>query len=123
MGSAENQRMEDFSRTRWSLVRSLGAPGEARRALAELALTRQRGYSVDEESVREGVYAFGAPVFDASGQAVAAISVCFNKAMLGSDQGERHRVVALRVAQTLSQRLGGEVPGTVAAPTPHPGQA
>lgn len=38
MGSAENQRMEDFSRTRWSLVRSLGAPGEARRALAELAL-------------------------------------------------------------------------------------
>lgn len=30
--------MEDFSRTRWSLVRSLGAPGEARRALTELAL-------------------------------------------------------------------------------------
>lgn len=98
-------------------------PSSLKELLAELALTRQRGYSVDEESVREGVYAFGAPVFDASGQAVAAISVCFNKAMLGSDQGERHRVVALRVAQTLSQRLGGEVPGTVAAPTPHPGQA
>ena len=39
--------------------------------LKELALTRQRGYSVDDEAVREGVYSFGAPVFDASGEAVA----------------------------------------------------
>jgi IclR family transcriptional regulator, blcABC operon repressor len=98
-------------------------PGSLKELLNELALTRQRGYSVDEESVREGVYAFGAPVFDASGQAVAAISVCFNKAMLGADQGERHRDVALRVARTLSQRLGGEVPATPPAPTSHPGQA
>ncbi len=34
----------------------------------ELALTRKRGYSIDDEAVREGVYSFGAPVFDASGQ-------------------------------------------------------
>ena len=33
----------------------------------ELALTRRRGYSIDDEGVREGVYSFGAPVFDASG--------------------------------------------------------
>jgi DNA-binding IclR family transcriptional regulator len=98
-------------------------PNNLQDLLAELALTRQRGYSVDEESVREGVYAFGAPVFDASGQAVAAISVCFNKAMLGNDRGERHRDVALRVARTLSQRLGGEVRGAGAVPTPHPGDA
>src|SRR5215207_2013490 len=29
----------------------------------ELALTRKRGYSIDDESVREGVYSFGAAVF------------------------------------------------------------
>jgi IclR family transcriptional regulator, blcABC operon repressor len=96
-------------------------PGSLDDLMDELALTRRRGYSIDEESVREGVYAFGAPVFDAAGQAVAAISVCFNKAMLGDDQGERHRDVALQVARTLSQRLGGEVPSTTAATSPHPG--
>jgi IclR family transcriptional regulator, blcABC operon repressor len=75
----------------------------------ELALNRRRGYSIDDESVREGVYSFGAPVFDASGRAVAGVAVCINKALLGADRGERHREAALTVARTLSQRLGGEV--------------
>ena len=40
MESAEDPHLENFSRTRWSLVRGLHAPqaGEARRALTELAL-------------------------------------------------------------------------------------
>ena len=78
--------------------------------LKELALTRKRGYSVDDESVREGVYSFGAPVFDAAGVAVAGVAVCINKALLGSDGGERHRLVALSVASALSRRLGGVAP-------------
>lgn len=77
--------------------------------LKELALSRKRGYSIDDEWVREGVYSFGAPVFDASGQAVAGVAVCINKALLGSDRGERHRDAVLAVARTLSQRLGGDV--------------
>ena len=76
--------------------------------LKELALTRKRGYSIDDEAVREGVYSFGAPVFDASGDAVAAVAVCINKAQLGSDRGARHRDAALDVARRLTQRLGGE---------------
>ena len=51
--------------------------------------------------MREGVYSFGAPVFDASGQAVAGVAVCINKALLGADRGERHREAALAVARTL----------------------
>jgi DNA-binding IclR family transcriptional regulator len=78
----------------------------------ELALTRRRGYSVDDEGVREGVFSFGAPVFDAAGRAVAGVAVCINKALLGADRGERHRAAMLRVAQALSQRLGA----TVSAP-------
>ena len=53
--------------------------------------------------MREGVYSFGAPVFGASGEAVAAISVCINKAQLGSDRGSRHRDAALAVAADLSR--------------------
>src|SRR5258706_397692 len=75
----------------------------------ELASARRHGWSVDDQTVREGVYSFGAPVFDASGQVIAGVAVCINKALLGADKGKRHRQVALDVARTLSQRLGGDV--------------
>ena len=83
-------------------------PRDIESLIKELALTRKRGYSIDDEAVREGVYSFGAPVFGASGEAVAAISVCINKAQLGSDRGSRHRDLALAVAADLSRRIGGE---------------
>ena len=81
-------------------------PREVDGLLKELALTRKRGYSVDDETVREGVYSFGAPVLDATGAAVAGVAVCINKALLGADRGERHRQAVLKVARTLSLRLG-----------------
>jgi DNA-binding IclR family transcriptional regulator len=84
-------------------------PREIEALLKELALNRKRGYSIDDEAVREGVYSFGAPVFDASGQALAGVACCINKALLGADRGERHRDAVLAVARTLSQRLGGDV--------------
>ncbi len=83
-------------------------PRQIEALLKELAQTRRRGYSVDDEAVREGVYSFGAPVFDAAGQAVAGVAVCINKALLGADRGERHRVAVLEVARALSKRLGGD---------------
>jgi len=83
-------------------------PRDVEALLKELALARRRGYSVDDEGVREGVYSFGAPVFGASGDAVAAISVCINKAQLGAERGSRHRDVALAVAAELSRRIGGD---------------
>lgn len=76
----------------------------------ELALSRRRGYSIDDGCVREGVYSFGAPVFGASGDVAAAISVCINKALLGADRGARHRDAALAVARALTERLGGSTP-------------
>ena len=96
-------------------------PRDVESLLKELALTRKRGYSVDDETVREGVYSFGAPVFDAAGAAVAGVAVCINKALLGADGGERHRLAAQAVARALSLRLGADVEpaaGRVAAPRP-----
>jgi len=76
--------------------------------MKELALTRRRGYSIDDEGVREGVYSFGAPVFGSAGEVVAAVSVCINKAGLGADRGASHRAAALDVASELSHRMGGD---------------
>ena len=83
-------------------------PRDVPALLRELASTRRRGYSVDEEAVREGVCSFGAPVFDASGVAVAGVGVCFNKATLDARRSERYRQLALDVAGALSERLGAE---------------
>ena len=78
--------------------------------LDELARTRQRGHSIDDEGVRAGVYCIGAPVFDAAGQPVAGIGVCIHKTALGADGGAVHRDTVLQAARTLTQRLGGRAP-------------
>jgi DNA-binding IclR family transcriptional regulator len=77
--------------------------------LADLAQTRQRGYSVDDGGVREGVYSIGAPVFDAAGHPVAGIAVCINKASLTEAQHQRQLQVVTQAAQRLSQRLGARL--------------
>lgn len=92
-------------------------PRDVEALLKELALTRKRGHSVDDETVREGVFSFGAPVFDATGQVVAGVAVCINKMLLGADRGDKHRDAVLAVARTLSQRLGGDVVAPAAAKT------
>jgi DNA-binding IclR family transcriptional regulator len=89
-------------------------PRDVDALLRELAVTRRRGYSVDEEAVREGVCSFGAPVFDASGRAVAGIAVCINKALFGVGRGGRYRQLALDVAAALSARLGADPAGRAA---------
>ncbi len=73
---------------------------------AELAGIRECGYSVDDECIRRGVLSFGAPVFDASGAVVAGIGMCINKAQLARDGTDTHHEAVMRVAHTLSARLG-----------------
>lgn len=77
----------------------------------ELQRTRERGYSIDAGGVREGMYCYGAPVFDSHGpEAVAgvAVSILANRAdkKLELRAGSAMR----RLAQRLTSRLGGTAP-------------
>ena len=90
-------------------ARSSG-PGTLTALLKELAITRERGHSIDDESVRAGVYAVGAPVFGAAGMPVAGIAICLNKAEIRPASLKRHRQTVLTAAQALSGRLGGSAP-------------
>ena len=74
--------------------------------MKELEAIRARGFSIDDEGVREGVVCFGAPVFDVSGLPVAGVGVCLNKALLAADGGARHQQAVMQTARLLSQRLG-----------------
>jgi DNA-binding IclR family transcriptional regulator len=72
----------------------------------ELAKVRRDGYAVGMEELEPGFVAIGAPVRNAHGRTVAAVSVGGPKARLG---GARVRTVAARVrraADRISQRLG-----------------
>lgn len=72
----------------------------------ELAATRERGYSIDDEDVRQGVYCMAAPVFGDSGEVVAGVGICLQKAMLKGRFAAQQRDTVIDVARALSQRLG-----------------
>jgi len=73
----------------------------------ELAATRARGYGIDDEGVRMGVYSVAAPVLDASGRPVAGVGVSLNKATLEATELARQTDRVLETARLLSQRVGG----------------
>ncbi|MDE2439940.1 MAG: IclR family transcriptional regulator [Betaproteobacteria bacterium] len=72
----------------------------------DLAGIRLRGYAVDDEETREGMYCIGAPVFDAGGHAIAAVAVSLLKAE--GDSKRRQMTDAVQnLADVLSRRMGG----------------
>jgi len=74
--------------------------------LLELAQVRQRGYSLDNGQIREGMFCIGAPVYDFSGQAVAglAVSMLEQEAIDSTVEAIGSKLVA--IASSLSARLG-----------------
>ncbi len=101
------------------LARMTGCgPATVEELLDDLQHTRRRGYSIDDEAVREGVFCYGVPVFDAAGRAVAGLGMPMHKPLLGADRGKRHLERLIDVAHALSLRLGGS-----GEPAPAPSNA
>ncbi|WP_322999438.1 IclR family transcriptional regulator [Castellaniella sp.] len=75
--------------------------------LAELQRIRRRHHSIDREGVREGMYCFGAPVFDSHHpEAVAGVAVSIRSLEISPDLESRAGVAIRKLADRLSQRLG-----------------
>ena len=76
----------------------------------ELNLVRERGYAHDNQESAEGLQCLAAPIFDHTGQAVAAISVSF----LTARASPEHFLCILgsvqNAAREISERMGGSVP-------------
>ena len=95
-----------YAQPRLQRLRGSG-PATLKALLTELAAVRERGWSVDDESLREGVCSFGAAVFDAAAKPVAGIGVCTHKATLNARNEARHCRMVVDVARRLTRRLGG----------------
>ena len=85
---------------------SIVDPAELR---ADLARTRERGYSISDEDVTLDVAAIGAPVFGSHGRAVGAVSVGGLRRRLMPPRAE-HISCLLHACDELSTRLGNRRP-------------
>lgn len=95
---------------------------DRRRLLAELRLTAQRGWSIDDEEIVSGVRCCGAPIVDAQGEVLGAVSVAgpaFRLTMqrielLGPELAEAARRIGAQLASARPARSDGlahAVPG------------
>jgi len=81
----------------------------------ELQKIHERGYAVDNEENEEGVRCIAAPIFDYSGQAVAAVSISGPTFRLGQSQVPSLAKIVLGIAAEISQELGAPAQSRAAA--------
>jgi DNA-binding IclR family transcriptional regulator len=71
----------------------------------------QQGYAISDEDVTLGITSVGAPVFDHTGAACAALSIGgLRSAVLGEGHGERAVKLVTEGAAQISRRLGFQLP-------------
>jgi IclR family transcriptional regulator, acetate operon repressor len=76
--------------------------------LADLADTRARGYSVDDEEKNDGMRCVAAPIFNATGEPVAGISISGPAARVTPARLPAFGAEVRRAADALSTALGAE---------------
>ena len=79
--------------------------------LNELALTRQRGYSIDDEACAKVCIRSARRCSTPAASRWPAIAVCINKAHAGNDRGEPPRAAGCRSSRRPAQRLARRAPG------------
>ncbi len=72
---------------------------------AELARTRERGYSLDEQETQLGVRCIGAPVLDASGQAYAAVGIQIPTVRMPQDRMIELAPLVLNAAEEIGRLI------------------
>ncbi len=73
---------------------------------ADLLTIRQRGYAVDDEERNDGMRCVAAPVFDATGAAVAGLSISGPTARVTPDRVDAIAAHVREAAATLSRLIG-----------------
>lgn len=83
---------------------------------AELERIRAQGFAVDNEEYDEGLRCIGAPIYDHSGHAVAALGIGGPVTRITPERVEELAGLVMAAARGLSRRLGAHQSGAYAAP-------
>ena len=78
--------------------------------LAELRLSRARGFAIDAEEKNVGMRCIAAPIFNALGEVAAGISVSGPVSRMAEAQTERLAGAVRAAARDVTERVGGRVP-------------
>jgi DNA-binding IclR family transcriptional regulator len=73
---------------------------------ADLNLTRQRGYALDNQEHELNTFCIGAPIFDASSSVVGACSISGVRLQIITDDLESLSEAVVNTAQEISRRMG-----------------
>ncbi|AQP48440.1 hypothetical protein BW730_13920 [Tessaracoccus aquimaris] len=108
MGKAilANSSDETVERVLEDSVRQLGSGLDADQFREELGRDRERGYSTDLEENERGICCVGAPIFDSTGRAVAAISVSTPTERFDFERIDALGAAVRGAAQEISRGLG-----------------
>ncbi len=114
VGAAPKALLAFESREQWQDYVAAGkleaftpaTPVAAAALFADLTEIRNRGYSVSDEDVTEGIAALGAPIFDHRGAVCAALSISgVRSAILGDDAADLRESI-VEGARDISRTLG-----------------
>lgn len=85
------------------------SPTTLEQVLALVADTRKRGYSIDDQSVSEGMVCYGSPVLNSSNAPIAGVAVSLPAEEVTSETEPNIVAVLQRIASTISLRLGADL--------------
>ena len=83
---------------------------------AELERIRAQGFAVDNEEYDEGLRCIGAPIYDHSGRAVAALGIGGPVTRITPERVDELAELVMAAARGLSRRLGAHQSGAYATP-------
>jgi IclR family acetate operon transcriptional repressor len=78
--------------------------------IADLALTRERGWAVDDQEKADGMRCAGAPVFNEHGEVIGALSVSGPAVRMTHERLGELGPLVKRAAAELTDRVGGVAP-------------
>ncbi len=78
--------------------------------MQDLARTRERGYSIDDQERAEGMRCIAAPIFNAHAEAVAGLSVSGPAFRIGLEDAGRIGALVVGAADRVTEATGGQRP-------------
>jgi len=106
LSSFSDEEFEHFVRENGLPARTEHTITDVTQLRRELEAIRRRGYAVDNEEAERGGRCVAAPVFDAKGRIIAAISIVGPTNRLTLDRLEHYASIVRRVAFAASKVLG-----------------
>ena len=85
------------------------SPRNVKELLRDIEACRKRGFSIDDEGVREGMVCFGYPVLNSRNRPIAGLAVSLPKHDFGEREIESIVANVREIAKKISIRLGADI--------------